>query len=505
MGTFSILTFKIPEAHATVFFADNFEWYDVGPWSGTLTSNGFITLDATNSHHGKNNLNATTKGDNGYAEYYAYLNSSLSTAFSRFYIKFLSINLPNSSSLTVIDLGDKSGGYRLRCGISNINGTIYWTLTTRENWSDTITYGNHTPTTDDWYCVGLKRDVIGSSEVLYVNGQTEANSTNIITTNSNTISTGILPDSPANNKVAIDDIVVADSYVGPETENSNLAIVPDDFGTQYGLGAQIIHLDYNVTHKGDNGISIRLDPHTDNDVNYNRECDANWMPIHPSDHIVFRCWIKTSSAQNPAHNGDVTYGGGRIGIDFAGQGIHIYTVPRTNVDPWGPLGDYGPNGWVPFGSDWTYRQWDIIVPDTFFTKNDYTGEPCSPRQIDYFGAWIQVMPWTEQGVAWFADAELCINPEPEPTPTPTPAPTPTPTPSPSPTPTSTPTPSPMPTPTPTSTPTPIPTPTSTSTPTPSPPPNIHTAPVTLIIVIGGGSIAVAYYWKQTQKKRKEKV
>jgi hypothetical protein len=191
----------------------------------------------------------------------------------------------------------------------------------------------------------------------------------------------------------------------PTFNPGNLALIPDDWWLTYGNGPQIIHLDYNVTHNGD--VSIRLDPHTTNDVNIARECDGTWYSIKPGDHVVAKCWIKTDS-NTPAENAN-PYHGARIGIDYYGPtgsgGITILDSRPNNTDPLSVA--------VPWNTPtWTLRTWDIIIPSTIFTK-DVAGHAIPPTQITQFVIWmqgIQLNDGTAKGSAWFADAELYINP-----------------------------------------------------------------------------------------------
>jgi len=195
--------------------------------------------------------------------------------------------------------------------------------------------------------------------------------------------------------------------------SQNLAVVPECWGDYNGVevffnaGTQITHVETNPAHFHNGNISLRIDPHREGiDLNHARELDTKWTPVKPGDHIVFRCWMKTSSASNPANNGKPTYGGARIGIDFYGH---------TDVLGGGrPSEEERTYSYVPFGSDWTLKTWDFVVPDTWFETNnnwnspDY-GKPIVPQQIMGYIAWMQVTPVAE-GVAWFADAELYINP-----------------------------------------------------------------------------------------------
>jgi len=190
----------------------------------------------------------------------------------------------------------------------------------------------------------------------------------------------------------------------------NLAVIPNSWHLTYGSGPQIIFLDYTVVRTAGKP-SIRLEPHTAKDVNYARECDGTWYSVKPGDHIVAKCWIKI------ADNGDrYAYSGARIGIDLYGGASYLL----WGIDDGAYINPHDPNGvaesqfYVHWGTPgWTQRTIDFIVPSTYFTKTS-GGVSIPSARINEFVMWMQV--WssqyggTEQGNAWFADAELYINP-----------------------------------------------------------------------------------------------
>jgi hypothetical protein len=189
---------------------------------------------------------------------------------------------------------------------------------------------------------------------------------------------------------------------------TNLAPIPDGWDLTYKSGPQIIAIDYDVAHDG--SYSIRMDPHTQADFNTARECNTGWFAVKPGDHIIFRCWMKTSSAANPANNDNPNYGGARIGIDLYGKDCIIYSHPTAGAECYASF--------VPFGSDWTLKTWDFVVPDTYFDANMNWGDPdygvpgsIPPQQVIGAIAWMGVLPVNEAGIGWFSDAELYIIPE----------------------------------------------------------------------------------------------
>jgi hypothetical protein len=150
-----------------------------------------------------------------------------------------------------------------------------------------------------------------------------------------------------------------------------------------------VHLDHSVLHNGD--VSIRDDPHTGADTNVCREVDSHYsFSVNPGDHIIFRIWMKTSS-----YSGS---GGATLGWDWYGRNGRIGAIDNLQSDP---------SRWVSWGNDWTQRTIDLTVPKVVVDP-DQVNPSQTPTSIIL---WIGALPWTAPtGTAWFADAELYINP-----------------------------------------------------------------------------------------------
>jgi hypothetical protein len=180
--------------------------------------------------------------------------------------------------------------------------------------------------------------------------------------------------------------------------NVNLAVIPDGFSLTFGTVAQYAFVDYTVFHYGT--VSIRIDPTI---PSASREIDGKWRNCKPGDHIVMRCWIKTGTPTNTD-----PLSGARIGIDLyaaAPQAGYVNIVDGHPHDGAEHLASV-----VRWGSDWTLKTWDFIVPSTFYTK-DNAGNTIPAVQIKGFIPWLDARPsdWANSH-AYFADAELYINP-----------------------------------------------------------------------------------------------
>jgi hypothetical protein len=175
-------------------------------------------------------------------------------------------------------------------------------------------------------------------------------------------------------------------------------------------------LDTSVLFNGQ--PSIRIDAHTNADINNARECDSKYYVITPGSHIFMSVWIKTGAATNGDNQG------ARIGIDFYAQGHIVDGLPSSgyptnsfSMTPYDPSVTVwtstrgvctGTNvEFVPWGSDWTQMTYDFIVPDKYYSQ-DVASNTISPVQIDGAIMWFDARPMSQPASAWFANAELYI-------------------------------------------------------------------------------------------------
>jgi hypothetical protein len=178
-----------------------------------------------------------------------------------------------------------------------------------------------------------------------------------------------------------------------------------------GAASSYASIDYSTLHNGD--VSIRLGPDF---VRGTREVDGVWVNVHPGDHIVFSCWIKTA-----AFSGGDSWIGARTGVDFyihSNLGYGIATVDSQGHQAGLPndaqnVAAY--NRVLP-GHDWTLVTWDIYVPTTFYSYVTYgpvTGYgvySCNAVQIDSMVPWIDAREQTYNYNAWFSDMTFYVNP-----------------------------------------------------------------------------------------------
>jgi hypothetical protein len=198
--------------------------------------------------------------------------------------------------------------------------------------------------------------------------------------------------------------------------NTNLTPIPTAWKTATnGMTPAVggVSDDTIVTH--DEYESVQIIPGTSSG-NPDGECDGPWLSVSPGEQITFSCWIETSAATLSADVGN-PQAGGRIGIDFYGSlgGINGLSTPDGSGTPTDSYNTY-----VLFGtSTWAQVTMDFIVPQTYEyvygstgqTGHYSTGEMVVPTDIiPWMQVWSNTQGTNEQGTAWFANAELHINP-----------------------------------------------------------------------------------------------
>lgn len=158
--------------------------------------------------------------------------------------------------------------------------------------------------------------------------------------------------------------------------------------------------DYSVYHSGSMSIRSEANPTA-------RELNGPFMSVESGDNIVFKCWIKTEYAAETE--------GARIGIDLHG----LNADDEVTLYSWLP--SYSAGSWVAWNSDWTLQTINATIPDDIYGEiNPWTGTPYTVHSNLIYGmvAWMGVHPLDCPADAWFADAELYINPESETPPAP---------------------------------------------------------------------------------------
>jgi hypothetical protein len=201
------------------------------------------------------------------------------------------------------------------------------------------------------------------------------------------------------------------------TTATNYAIVPDKWDLTGMYGTAVWYLDLSVLHLGH--VSIR----SEKQGTLSREClcldlsnPDKTIHIKPGDHIVFKVWMKTGTSSI----GDTSANAGiRLGIDFKDSVFgRITGIQSPDGAYWTPSGGYPSNQYLNFvkwNTDWSQRTMDFIIPSQYPADGLAGGYAAGTMHTPYaMIPWIQV--WSDSngnadtGLAWFADAELYINP-----------------------------------------------------------------------------------------------
>ena len=276
--------------------------------------------------------------------------------------------------------------YSLVVWFSNSGSTIYYTSgTTRQSWYASKSDGN-----------------LGNS-YSYYNYYGQENNVYSIYCNFGSTSTSTPQPTPT------------PSPTYPTTAN-NLATMP----TKWWVDREGQKIDNTVTYNGKS--SIRLDPTSSWGNNPARECVGPWIAIKPGDHVVYTCWIKITASGK----GDTSlFSGARLGIDFYDStnritGLMSSTwegVTYNGIANWPSSAAGEAANYVHWGTQgWVQRRIDFIVPWSMpgdggsigGSSHGYgTYVPCGMLPtIQVWGTYGS----TDPGQAWFADAQIYVNP-----------------------------------------------------------------------------------------------
>lgn len=170
-----------------------------------------------------------------------------------------------------------------------------------------------------------------------------------------------------------------------------------------------VYSDTSITHQGK--PTFRVEP--DMTSAGNSGADHEGPAVKPGDHIIMSVWIKTGGVT------PVSYAGARIGFDIYSAQARITGVHSVQQASDGCRTSDGiDENYVHWGSDWTLRTWDFIMPSSYISdggsaqiSNNYAqGQAVAPATIV---PWIQV--WdvnypNDAYISWFSDFTLYINP-----------------------------------------------------------------------------------------------
>ena len=204
----------------TTLFSDNFGSGNFNAWTSVSSDGTTPSTDNTNAFDGLH-ATFTTGGVEGYASASKSNLTSSSVCYVRAYYRFVS-GLPSSDGDIIIFGGLVSNDYNYGAfiRITRASGQLYWGIDHWENGIEQATYevSPSNPTTDQWYCVEIKRDVASDTMQLWVDGTSKVSVSRSISGNTNEAQIGCgwkSYSTPAT--MYVDSVIVDTSYIGPVT------------------------------------------------------------------------------------------------------------------------------------------------------------------------------------------------------------------------------------------------------------------------------------------------
>jgi len=232
LSMFASLT--VPSVKAPVIFSDGFESGDFSAWTSTAKS-GDATLEVSTAypHHGSYGMHAKNSGSGATAVVIKDFTAQ-TTCSERIYVRMVNVPTQLDGYIRFFDFRI-SGTQRFGCGLmrDGVSGDYKWFLHYLSSGSQTNSYSAAiTPSANTWYCLEMK--VVISATVgearLYVDGSEVITATGLNTGSTGVSRTevgigGMDSNPPASyawygtNYVEVyeDCVVVADTYIGPET------------------------------------------------------------------------------------------------------------------------------------------------------------------------------------------------------------------------------------------------------------------------------------------------
>lgn len=211
----------------TEFFSDGFESGDFSAWSGTTATTGeTVSVVTSDKHHGNYSFYGASNGGGGGETACAYVtHAGISTIYVRAYMKYVTIGQPDNNDrfFNIICRGT-GGNYMCEAGVINVSGTKRFKLITRNGTG----YASSTDSTiavqtGQWYCFEMywKQDAVNGEAKLYIDGVELCSASGLDSTAYGAVTKvdfgfGSIIDC-ASCEAYFDCVVVADTYIGPET------------------------------------------------------------------------------------------------------------------------------------------------------------------------------------------------------------------------------------------------------------------------------------------------
>jgi len=218
----------------TTIFSDGFESGDFNAWTGThQAANGALSVETLHPNSGTYNAKFTVTDLQVDDVNCYYTLSSPSVAYMRAYVQ-VATALPSSGNyFTTIEF-DNLGFTSINKAIVYNNGSaVVWAMRLKVN-GNAIIYQSSVPVSlNSYYCVELytKVDASAGAGTLYINGNNVASASGVETDNQGANQQAIVGspqasdgDPATTHTIYVDDVVVADAYIGPISTTTNVSI-----------------------------------------------------------------------------------------------------------------------------------------------------------------------------------------------------------------------------------------------------------------------------------------
>ena len=193
---------------ASVVFADGFESGNFSAWTGI--NYGSPTVVTTDVNSGVYSMKAPATAD---SLVYKILDSSSNSLYVRAYVKYSSLSF--NGKVESVAVGTSSGVLDAQCGVYIDGlGNTYWNI---RDFAGKYTYVQDSIVVGSFYCMELYVQRSSGTVSLWINGVLKINVTgaNLGGSDFNTVCVGSSDFASIGGYVSVDDVVVANSYIGP--------------------------------------------------------------------------------------------------------------------------------------------------------------------------------------------------------------------------------------------------------------------------------------------------
>lgn len=199
---------KLLFVYFTEFFNDGFESGDFSEWTSTSGSPG---VQSSVVHDGSYALSAGTS-----SHYVTKTFTAQSSVYCRFYVRWTT-NPSSGNYFSFANIRGADHTYLQQFAVANDSGTIKWA------YYDTTWHvaNSPNPTMDTWYCFEVHWEQNTSNGEIWVDGSSTFSGISCKDNDYGKLLVGCIWLTSGTNTFYVDCVVVADTYVGPETSTQS--------------------------------------------------------------------------------------------------------------------------------------------------------------------------------------------------------------------------------------------------------------------------------------------